>query len=99
MINAACRDKPLTFIKGFEARIPSSVSEFKLLKTREFIKAVSDTLFNKINAAYHDMPWDFYPGEGGGGYMYYGRRGYAAQILQTHPLIISRVYTHTLYYN
>ena len=34
-----------------------------------------------------------------GGYMVYVRTGYAADILQTHPLIISSVYTQTLYYH
>ena len=36
---------------------------------------------------------------GPGGYMTYSRTGCAAEILQTNPLIISRVYPHTLYYD
>ena len=37
-----------------EARLPSSISEYKLLSAFEFIKAISDTGFDMINAVYHD---------------------------------------------
>ena len=37
-------------------------SEYKLLNTFEFIKAVSGTVFDMINAVYHDMPLIFYRG-------------------------------------
>ena len=37
-----------------EARFPSSSNEDKLLNTFEFIKAVSDTVFDMINAVYDD---------------------------------------------
>ena len=39
--------------------LPSSDSEFKLLKTFEFIKAVSYTVFDMINAVYYDKPLIF----------------------------------------
>ena len=51
--------KSLWFYRGYvsgEARLPSSRSEYKLLSTFEFIKAVSDTVLYLINAAYHDKP-------------------------------------------
>ena len=45
-----------------EARLPSSVSEYELLNTCGFIKAVSDTVIDvsdMINAVYHDKPFIF----------------------------------------
>ena len=42
-----------------ETRLPSSVSEFKLLNTFKFIKVVSDTVFEMINAVYRDKPLIF----------------------------------------
>ena len=35
---------------------PSISSAYKLLKTFEFIKAISDTVLDMINAVYHDKP-------------------------------------------
>ena len=37
-----------------EVHLPSSGSEYKLLNTFEFINAVSDTVVDMINTAYHD---------------------------------------------
>ena len=42
-----------------EARLPSQGSEYKLLNTFEFIKAVSDTVSRMINVAYYDQPLIF----------------------------------------
>ena len=39
-----------------EARLPSQGSEYKLLNTFEFIKAVSDTVLDILNGIYHDKP-------------------------------------------
>ena len=50
------------FYRGFisgEDRLPASGSEHKLLNTFEFIKAVSDTVWDMINAAYHAKPLIF----------------------------------------
>ena len=41
------------YVSG-EARLPSSDSECKLLNTFKYIKAVSHTAFDMINALYHD---------------------------------------------
>ena len=46
------------YVSG-EARLPSSGSEFKLLKTFGFIKAVPGTVFDMINAVYGDKPLIF----------------------------------------
>ena len=49
----------LWFLLGYvswEACLPSSDSEYNLLKMFEFIKAVSDSLLGMINAVYHDKP-------------------------------------------
>ena len=46
----------LWYLPGYisrEAYLPSSGSQYKLLNTFEFIKDVSDTVFDMINAAYH----------------------------------------------
>ena len=43
------------FVTG-EARLPSSGSEYKFMNTFEFIKAVSDTVFDITNAVYNDKP-------------------------------------------
>ena len=43
------------YVSG-EAGLPSSGCEYKLLNTFEFIKAVSDTVLDMINAAYYDKP-------------------------------------------
>ena len=59
MINAVYRHKPLNVYRGYvsgETRLPSSCSEYKFLKTFEFIKAVSNTVFDLINAASYDNP-------------------------------------------
>ena len=47
-----------------EARLPSSGSEYKLLNIFEFIKAVSDTVLDMINAVYRlsSKAFDFYLG-------------------------------------
>ena len=48
------------FYRGYvsgEASLPSSGSKYELLKMSEFIKAVSDTVLNMINALYHDKPF------------------------------------------
>ena len=42
-----------------EAHLPSSGSEYKLLSTIEFIKAVSDTVLGMMNAVCHDKPLIF----------------------------------------
>ena len=58
MINAVYHDKPWIFwgcVSG-EAHLPSSGSEFKLLNTFKFIKAVSDTVFYMRYAAYYVKP-------------------------------------------
>ena len=52
----------LGFYPGYvsaEACLPPSGSDYKLLNTFEFIKAVSDTVLDKINAAYYDKPLIF----------------------------------------
>ena len=63
MINAVYPDKPLICsyrgCASGEARLPSSGSQYQLLKTFELIKAVSDTVLDKINAVYHDKPLIF----------------------------------------
>ena len=54
MINAVDHDKPLILYWGYvsgEASLLSSGSVYKLLYTFEFIKAVSDTVLDMINAA------------------------------------------------
>ena len=48
----------LGYVSG-EARLLLSSIEYKLLNTFEFIKAVSDTVFEMINAVYHDKPLIF----------------------------------------
>ena len=42
-----------------EDRLPSSGSEHKSLNTFEFVQAVSDTVLDMTNAAYHDKPLIF----------------------------------------
>ena len=62
MINAVYYDKPLILYLGYvsgEACLQSSSSEYKLLNTFEFIKAVSDTVLVMINAAYYAKPLIF----------------------------------------
>ena len=57
MINVVYHAKPLIFYRIYiseDARLHSSGNECKLLSTFEFIKAVSDTVFDMINAVYHD---------------------------------------------
>ena len=52
----------LGFYPGYvsaEACLPPSGSDYKLLNTFEFIKAVSDTVLDKINAAYDNKPLTF----------------------------------------
>ena len=61
MKNTFKHDNPLMFrsyLSG-EARLPSSGSEYKLMKTFEFIKAVSDTVIDLKNAGHHEKPLMF----------------------------------------
>ena len=44
------------YVSG-EARLPSSGSEYRLLSKFEFIKAVSDTVLDIINAGYYNKPF------------------------------------------
>ena len=54
MINSACYDKPVIFLEAMHL----SLSRL-FLKLYEFIKAVSDTVFDMINSAYYDKPLIF----------------------------------------
>ena len=62
MIKYVHYDKPLILISAMflgEARLPSSGSEYNLLRAFGFIKAVSDTVLDMINDVYHDKPLIF----------------------------------------
>ena len=46
------------YVSG-EVRLPSSSSEYKLLRMFKFIEAVSETAFDMINATYYGKPLVF----------------------------------------